>query len=184
MWTAIAETTYGSYFRMESQRTFDAIVATPVSVDDVTSGEILWAATRGLMTTTYVLGLIAVFGAVGSPLAVLVFPLAAVTGVMFGAIALCYTAVNRSVSSLNYFFAIYVTPQFWLAGVFFPLSQLPDWVEKTAWFVPASHVVEVQRSLVAGEWHLSYLGHLAWIVVVTALFYPLALALMRRRLVK
>lgn len=184
MWTAVSECAWGSFFRMDAQRTFDAIVATPVSVDDVTTGEVLWAATRSLVTTTYLMVMIVIFGAVDSPLVLVAFALAPLPGIMFGAISLCYTAVARSVSSLNYFFAAFVTPQFWLAGVFFPLSEMPRWVETAAWFAPVYHVVVVYRGLAAGELEWSYTWHIAWLAGLLAAFYSLALYLMRRRLVK
>ncbi len=184
MWSATAETAWGSFFRMESQRTFDAMVATPVSIDDVTSGEVLWAATRALISTAYVMAMVVAFGAVDSFWALAVLPLAVLPGVMFGAVSLCYTALARSVSQLNYFFATYVTPQFWLAGVFFPLDRMPDWVRTVAWFTPAYHVVRVYRGLVTGDVEWSFLGDIAWIAVVATAFYLLALHLMRRRLVK
>ena len=184
MWSAAAETGWGSFFRMENQRTFDAIVATPVSVDDVTTGEILWASTRAVISVTYILVLVAAFGAVESPLAVLVLPLAFLPGLMFASISLCYTSVARSISSLNYFFAAYITPQFWLAGVFFPLDRLPEWVQTVAWFTPAYHAVNIYRGLMAGQPEWGHLGDIAWMIVVTALFYWIALFAMRRRLVK
>ncbi len=184
MWSAAAETGWGSFFRMENQRTFDAIVATPVSVDDVTTGEILWASTRAVISVTYILVLVAAFGAVESALAVLVLPLAFLPGLMFASISLCYTSVARSISSLNYFFAAYITPQFWLAGVFFPLDRLPEWVQTVAWFTPAYHAVNIYRGLITGEPEWGHLGDIAWMMVVTALFYWIALYAMRRRLVK
>ena len=112
------------------QGTFDAILATPVSVDEVTTGEIIWAATRvadrrllrhgdGRRLRRHQL---AARRSRSSRLALL-------PGLMFAAISLAYTAIAKSVSSLNYFFATYVTPQFWLSGVFFPLSEMPGWVE-------------------------------------------------------
>ncbi len=184
MWMASAEACWGSFFRMENQKTFDAIISTPASVDDVTSGEILWAATRAVISATCVFAMVLVFGAVDSVLAVFVLPMAVLSGLMFGAISLCYAAIARSVSSLNYFFAVYITPQFWLAGVFFPLNELPGWVEVVAWFTPAYHAVEVYRGLLQGDLQWSHLGDIAWMAAVTALFYALALHLMRRRLIK
>ncbi len=184
MWTAAGETGWGSFFRMENQRTFDAIIATPVSIDDVTTGEVLWAGTRSAISVTYILVLVSAFGAVHSPLALLVVPLALLPGLMFGVISLCYTALARSISSLNYFFAAFITPQFWLAGVFFPLSRLPEWVQTVAWFTPAYHAVNVYRGLVEGSPRWSHLGDVAWMVIVTGLFYLLAVSLMRKRLVK
>jgi len=183
MWAASAEAGWGSYFRMENQHTFDAVLATPLSVDDVTTGEVLWAATRGVISSSYILVIIAAFGAVASPWAVLVPAVAVVAGLLYGAVALSYTAVARSISSLNYFFAVYITPQFWLSGAFFPLDQMPGWVERAAWWVPASHAADVYRALVSGHLAWGMLGDLAWMALVALLFYLLALLLMRRRLI-
>jgi lipooligosaccharide transport system permease protein len=184
MWVAAGETGWGSFFRMENQRTFDAIVSTPASIDDVVTGEILWAATRSVISVVYILVLAAAFGAVKSLLAALVLPLALLPGLMFGAISLCYTSVARSISQLNYFFAAFITPQFWLAGVFFPLDRLPEWVRVVAWFTPASHAVNVYRGLVEGNPQWGHLGDIAWMLAVTAAAFVLAVYAMRRRLTK
>lgn len=184
MWSAAAECGWGSFFRMENQRTFDAIIATPVSIEDVITGEVLWAATRALISATYILVLIAAFGAVESVLAVLILPLALLPGFMFGAIALSYTSVARSISTLNYFFAAFITPQFWLAGVFFPLDRLPEWAQRAAWWMPATHVVSVYRGLASGDLGWGQLGDVAWIALVGLLFYGVALYSMRRRLIR
>ena len=184
MWTATAECSYGSFFRMDQQGTFAAILATPVSVDEVTTGEILWAMTRSLIGVFYVMVMVAIFGGLNSVSALLIFPFAIVPGLMFGAISLAYTSIARTVSSLNYFFATYITPQFWLSGAFFPLDEMPDWIETVAWFTPAYHVVRPYRALAAGDADASHLIDLAWLVVVGAIAYSVAIVLMRRRLVK
>lgn len=184
MWAASAEAGWGSYFRMENLRTFDAALATPLSVDDVTTGEIMWAATRGVISSVYILIVITAFNAVESAWAVLVPAMAMASGALFGSVALCYTTVARSISSLNYFFAVYITPQFWLSGAFFPLEQMPGWVQKAAWWVPAAHVAQVHRALVTGRVSWEAAWDLAWVCVVALLFYFLALVLMRRRLIR
>lgn len=183
MWMASAEACWGAYFRMD-QKTFDAILSTPASVDDITSGEVMWASTRSFISVAAIFLVVLVFGAIDSVLALLILPLALLPGVLFGAVSLSYAAIARSVSSLNYFFAVFITPQFWLAGVFFPLDELPDWVQVAAWFTPAFHVVEIYRGLATGEPQFVDLLHAAWIVGVGAAFYALAIVLMRRRLVK
>jgi lipooligosaccharide transport system permease protein len=184
MWFAAGETGWGSFFRMENQRTFDAIVATPATIDDVVGGEILWASTRAAMSVIYILVLITAFGAVHSVLAILVLPVAILPGLMFGSISLCWTSMARSISQLNYIFAAFITPQFWLSGVFFPLDSLPKWVQTVAWFTPAAHAVDVYRGLVEGDLKWDHLGDIAWMVVVTTVFYCGAVMLLRRRLVK
>jgi len=184
MWSASAECGWGSFFRMENQRTFDAIVATPVSIEDVITGEILWGATRALISTAYILVVISAWGLVDSPLALLVLPAAVIPGIMFASISLSYTSVAWSISSLNYFFAVFITPMFWLAGVFFPVERLPGWAQTAAWWLPATHAVEVYRALTSGDLEWSHLGDVLWMVVVAAAFYVIALYSMRRRLVK
>jgi lipooligosaccharide transport system permease protein len=184
MWMAAAEMGWGSFFRMDSQKTFDAIISTPASIDDVTTGEIMWGATRGFISICYIFVMVLALGTIDSPLALLIFPLSFLPGLMFAAMALSYTAIARSVSQLNYFFAAYITPQYWLAGVFFPLDRLPDWVQVVAWFTPAFHVVRMYRGLVEGDLDWTHLVSLAWMVAVTAAFYALAIVLMRRRLIK
>lgn len=184
MWAASAEAGWGSYFRMENLRTFEAMLATPLSVDDVTTGEVGWAATRGVISSIYILAVIAAFGTVQSLWALLVPLVGVVAGFLFGAVSLSYTAIARSISSLNYFFAVYITPQFWLSGAFFPLDKLPSWVGKAAWWAPASHAANAHRALVTGDIGWGLLADVAWMALAAFLFYLLALALMRRRLIR
>ncbi|MBI2912387.1 MAG: ABC transporter permease [Chloroflexi bacterium] len=184
MWAAAGECGWGSFFRMENQKTFDAIAATPVSVEDIITGEIMWGATRGLISSAYILVVVAAWGLLDSPLAILILPAAYLSGLMFASISLCYTSITRSISSLNYFFAIFITPMFWLGGVFFPLDRLPEGLRAASWWIPITHVVKVYRGLAGGDLRWSHLGDLAWVLVVGALFYALALFSMRRRLVR
>lgn len=183
MWIASAEACWGAYFRMD-QKTFDAIISTPASVDDVSTGEVMWASTRSLLSVAGNFVVLLAFGAFTSVSAILILPLAILPGLMFGAIGLCYTAVARSVSSLNYFFAVYITPQFWLAGVFVPVDSMPGWVQVIAWFMPLYHVVNIYRSLGTGDFAWSNGVDVLWILATTAGAYALSLTLMRRRMVK
>lgn len=184
MWTATAECGWGSYARMDQQGTFSAIVATPVSVDEITTGEVLWAATRSVIGVLYVGTMVLLFGGIDSPMALLIIPFAILPGILFASMQLSYTATARSVSSLNYFFATFMTPQFWLSGAFFPLDEMPDWVATAAWFTPAYHVVRLYRGLAQGDLEASYLLDVAWIIVVMVAAYLLAIRMMRRRLIK
>lgn len=184
MWASAGESAWGSFFRMENHRTFDAMVATPVSVEDVITGEVLWGATRSVISSAYILAVVAAWGLLDSPLALLILPMSFLSGLMFSTIALTYTSVARSISSLNYFFAIFITPMFWLGGVFFPLDRLPETLQRLAWWIPITHVVDVYRGLARGEPQWEHLLDIAWILVVAALFYGIVLHTMRRRLVK
>ena len=182
MFSASFECTYGTFVRMEYQRTFDAIIATPLSVEDVIAGEIFWGATRSLMTGTVILAIAAAFQLVHSPWALLIPPVCFLEGVMFASIALLFTSLAPAIYTFNYYFTLFITPMFFFSGVFFPLSSFPQIVQTLSWIIPLTPVVHVTRALVSGELHLSLLWALAIMVAVAAVFFSLALVTMRRRL--
>lgn len=188
MWAAVAEGAWASYNRMAWQKTYDAMIATPVSIDDVITGEITWAASRSVLSSFF-LAIIAValtpfWGLVDSPLVVLVVPTALLAGFMFGSMALLATSFVTSVSQLGYFVSLIVIPMFWVGGVFFPPDELSSGMQVLAWFLPLSHVVDLNRGWVSGDIGLGMLVDFVWLLVVTALLYRAVLWSMRRRLIK
>lgn len=184
MFSASFECAYGSFFRMETQKTYDAIIATPLNIEDVIAGEIFWAATRALITATVIMIVILPLGLVHSWLALLVLPLALMEGLMFGSLAMFFTSIAPSVYSFNYFFTLFITPLFLLGEVFFPLSAFPPLMQQLAWFLPLTPVAQITRGLVGGQIEARFLLNLAWIALIAATFFALALVMMRRRLIK
>ena len=114
------ECTFGSFVRMYYQKTFDAIIATPVSVEEVIAGELVWGATRATINSTTVLAVIAAFGLISSPLFLLVPLLAFLGGLMFASIAMCFTAIAPNIDFFNYPSFLLVTPMFLLKRNFLP----------------------------------------------------------------
>lgn len=184
MFSATFECTYASFVRMEMQRTFDAIIATPLSIEDVIAGEILWAATRSLMTALAIVLVSLAFGVVPSVMVIGVFPVAVLIGLMFGSIAMFYTSIVPSIASFNYFFTLFVTPVYFFSGVFFPLSSLPQTIQGLAWLVPLTPAVNLTRALFYGQVTAGLAWSLAFVLAVTGLFLFLSLVSMRRRLIK
>ena len=182
MFSASFECTYGSFVRMEYQKTYDAIIATPLNVEDVIAGEIFWGATRSLMTGTVILVIAAIFQLVSSPWALLVPIVSFLEGIMFSAIAMLFTSLVPAIYSFNYFFTLFVTPMFFFSGVFFPLSSFPEIVQALSWIVPLTPVVHLTRALVNGELQLSLLWALALIIILAVLFFAISLITMKRRL--
>ncbi|MBC8429394.1 MAG: ABC transporter permease [Dehalococcoidia bacterium] len=182
MFSASFECTYGSFWRMEHQRTYDAIIATPLSVEDVIAGEIFWGATRSLMTGSVILAVAAAFQLVHSPWALLMPILSFLSGIMFSSIAILFTSLVPSFYSFNYFFTLFITPMFFFSGVFFPLSSFPEILQTLSWILPLTPVVHLARALFWGEFHLNLLVALVIIIVLTILFFSISLVTMRRRL--
>jgi len=185
MYGSFFECTYGSFVRMYFQKTFDAIIATPVSVEEVIAGELVWGATRATINSTTVLVVIAAFGLISSPLFLLLPLIAFLSGLMFASIAMCFTAIAPNIDFFNYPAFLLVTPMFLLSGTFFPLTQLPPLVQTTAQiFLPLTHVVNIARGLVLGRTEVFLLLSLVWIVIVTLIFFVLSINLMKKRLIK
>jgi lipooligosaccharide transport system permease protein len=184
MFSSASECTYGSFVRMKYQRTFDAIITTPVNMEDVVAGEIFWGATRSLLTTLAILIVIAAFGLVHSPWALLTIPISALAGLMFSSIALVVTSVAPTIYTFNYFYTLFITPMFFFSGVFFPLDAFSTTVQKLCWISPLTPVANLARALVSGHPGDGAWWGLAIIIGLTAVFFPLALYMMRRRLLK
>jgi lipooligosaccharide transport system permease protein len=184
MFSAVFECTYASYIRMEHQYTFDAILATPLNVEDITAGEVFWGATRATMTGTLVLAVAAAFGLAPSPWAVLIPAVALLEGIMFAAISIFFTSVVPSIYSFNYYFTLVISPMFFLAGVFFPLDSFPVIVQRLSLVAPLTPAVHLVRALFRGEFYPGLLVSLVIIVGYAAIFFSISLVTMRRRLTK
>ena len=182
MFSANFECTYGSFFRMEYQKTFDAIIATPLNIEDVTAGEIFWGATRSVLTGSVMLAVAAAFQLVHSPWALLIPIICFLEGILFSAIALFFTSIVPSIYSFNYYYSLFITPMFFFSGVFFPLSSFPEIVRTLSWAVPLTPVVYITRAVIGGEFQPGLLGALALIVALTVLFFSISMITMRRRL--
>ena len=182
MFSASFECTYSTYVRMEFQKTYDAIIATPLNVEDVIAGDIFWGATRSLITGTVILAIAAAFQLLHSPWALLIPVLSFLEGIMFAAIAMLFTSIVPSIYSFNYFFSLFITPMFFFSGVFFPLTSFPQIVQTLSWIAPLTPVVHLVRALFNGEFQLSLLWAFALIILLTVVFFSLSLVTMRRRL--
>ena len=184
MFAATFECTYGSYFRMEYQKTYDAIIATPVNIEDVISGEIFWAATRATMTGCIILLIALAFGVSFSPLAALVPIVIVLQGLMFGSLAMLFTSITPSITAYNYYFTLFLTPMFFFSGVFFPLAGMPEVVQRIAWFLPLTPVVTLDRALISGHLTPGLLWELGFVLLLIAVLFTVSLITMRRRLIK
>ena len=185
MFSSFYECTFASFVRMYFQKTFDAIIATPVTIEEVITGEILWGATKSLINSSIVLAVIFAFGVVPSQLFLLIIPVSFLVGLLFSAIAMCFTAIVPNIDAFNYPNFLFITPMFLLSGTFFPLTSMPEFLQIAAQiFLPLTNAVSVTRALALGNIQLSILFNLAWMLIVTPVFFVLAINLMKKRLIK
>ena len=178
------ETTYASYVRMYFQKTFDAIIATPLSIEEVITGEILWGATRSVINACIMLPVLIAFRVVDLPISFVIIPFAFLAGFLFASIGMCFTALTPNIDTLNLPTFLFITPMFLFSGTFFPLSILPVPIQVFATAVlPLTHVVIITRMITLSQVTPAILVSLAWIVIVASVLFILAVNLMKKRLI-
>jgi lipooligosaccharide transport system permease protein len=184
MMTASFEAMYSAFSRMHVQRTWDAIINAPLTLDDVVLGELTWAASKALLSGTAVLVVASVLGLVSLPLALWVLPVVFLTGLAFGGMGLIMTALSPSYDFFMYYFTLAITPMMLLCGVFFPLEQLPAIVQSAAQALPLTHAVSLTRPLMSGAIPAHAWLHVLVLAAYAGVSYIIALILLRRRILK
>jgi lipooligosaccharide transport system permease protein len=181
---AFFENTYSSFVRMYYQKTFDAMMATPLTVEEIILGEIVWGATKSLISTILMLFVISLFGVIAYPSGLLLIPLAFLGGLAFGAIGMYFTGITPHIDLFNLPFFLFITPMFLFSGTFFPIDTLPPWAQIAAQILPLTHLVTLCRALGYGLFQASMLWSLCYLVVFCLIFLALALDKMKKRLIK
>jgi lipooligosaccharide transport system permease protein len=180
--SASFEALYSGFARMHEQRTWEAILNTPVSLDDVVLSEILWAATKSLMSGAAVLVVIWILGLSNSVMSLWMVPLALLIGLAFASIGLIMTALAPAYDFFMYYFTLVITPMMLLCGVFFPVTQLPAGMQVVAGALPLTHAVDLARPLMSGAVPPQALLHIGVLLAYTLFGFYVSLVLFRRRL--
>ena len=182
MMTASFEGMYSAYTRMAVQRTWDAMLATPIDVRDVVIGEAVWCATKSLISATAILIVASLLGAVGSGLAVLALPVIFLMGLCFGGLALVITSFAKGYDFFLYFMTLVITPMLLIGGVFFPLEQMPGFIQTASALLPLTHTVKLVRPMVTGVPADNALLHLAVLAAYAVGTVSLAIHLLTKRM--
>lgn len=184
MSSACFECSYGSHLRMRTQGTFEAILATPLSVADLAGGEIAWGATKGVVSAAATLLIGVLFGVFSPGWWLLpVLGVVALQGVFFAGVSLSVGARVRALEGLNHFYALFIMPVLFLSGVFFPLDGLPAPLRWAALANPLTHAVHLVRPLSAGEVPTGWGLELLWLLLASLVGGGFGVASLRRRMV-
>lgn len=181
---ATFEALYSAFSRMHVQKTWEAILNTPLSLDHVLTGELVWAASKSALSGVAILLVIFALGLSASPLALWVVPVIFLTGLAFAALGLIVCALAPSYDFFMYYFTLFITPMLLVSGVFFPADQLPTALHAVANFLPLSHAVQLARPLLQGDVPNHAIVHVSALLAMTLVAFSLATALTRRRLLK
>ncbi len=184
MYSAAFEATYGSYTRLSTQRTFEGILMTPVSVEELAMGEVFWGATKGLISGLIMLGAMPLFGLVPSFWVGILVPILFLEGIFFASLGLIMTALARDYEFFNYFTSLVITPLFLFSGIFFPVDAMNPAAQKLLYCLPLTHVVSLSRMLCYGRIEEGWIMSSAIMIIVAVTASYVATVLLRRRLIQ
>ena len=177
MMGAIMDSTWNVFFKLHESKLYNAMLATSLGPMDVAIGEILWALLRGLFYSTAFMLVVTPLGLIESWWGVLAIPAGALIGFGFAALGMAFTSYTKTFQHLG-LINIILLPLTLFSGTFFPLSILPDWLEKIVYWTPLTQGIALMRQCTLGTIDSSVFIHLAYF----GAFIALGLFLTTRRL--
>ncbi len=178
---ATFEALYSAYSRMQVQRTWDSIMNAPIALDDIVFAEMLWAACKAVFSVAAIMVVIFALGISRTPLLIAALPVLGLVGITFASIALIFNALAQGYDFFTYYFTLVLTPMTFLSGVYFPIEQMPTWLQAVAQVLPLTAAVDLVRPLVLGYWPSDIVRPVVILIAYAAAGYYLALVLTRRR---
>jgi lipooligosaccharide transport system permease protein len=182
--TASFEGMYSAYTRMAVQDTWLGMLTAPLTIRDIIVAEVIWCGTKSAISVAAILVVASIMGLVSDARALLVLPLGWFVGVCFGAMALVMTAVARNYDFFLYYFTLLVTPMLLLSGVFFPIGNMPEFVQTGARVLPLYHALALMRPLMIGQLPVNILLHLGVLSLYIIIAIPVAIRLISHRLLR
>ena len=162
---AITEATFNFYFKLNYEKTFSAILATPLSAGDVAVGELLWALIRGGMYALGFMAVMVVLGMIVSPWVILAVPAALLVGFAFAAAGMAATSFMRSWQDFD-LIQLVILPLFLFSATFYPLETYPPALQTIVQLTPLYQGVNLIRSLVVGAISPVLLVHVAYLLIM------------------
>jgi lipooligosaccharide transport system permease protein len=178
------EALYSAFSRMHVQKTWEALLNAPLALDDVVLAEMLWAATKSLFSGIAILCVMFVLGIGLHPHTLLALPILFLIGMTFASLGLVFNAIAQGYDFFTYYFTLVLTPMIFLSGVYYPVAQLPAWLQAVSQLLPLGAAVNLVRPLVLGNLPTAPLQNLAILVVYCFGGFYLATLLTRKRLLK
>jgi len=174
---------FNTFVRWRFQRTYDAMLAAPVDVEELVTAEVLWIALRAGVYGLAPILVGMIFGLPPSWGMLAIIPIGILTGFGFAAFGVLLAAIAKTIDNFNYVTSALLTPMFLVAGTFFPVSSLPRGIREIATFNPLYHCVQLVRDAVLGPLQLADLGHVGVLVLFGLLAWRLAIWRLGKRLI-
>jgi lipooligosaccharide transport system permease protein len=182
--SATFEALYSAFSRLKIQRTWEGILHAPMTIADVVLGEWVWAACKSTLSGAAMLLAMYLLGIAHGLMPLAVIPVMFLVGLAFAGLGLVMTALAKSFDFFIFYFTLAITPMMFLAGVFFPRERLPRAVQLVGDLLPLSHGISLSRALTLGLPVAHPVVNVAVLAAYAAASVLIAIALLKRRLMK
>ena len=162
---AINESTFNFFFKLNYNKTFTAILSTPLSAGDIAVGELIWALIRGGLYAVGFMVVLVVLGLVVSPWVVFAVPAALLVGFAFGAVGMAATSFMKTWQDFD-LIQLVVLPLFLFSATFYPIETYPETLRVIVQLTPLYQGVDLIRSLAVGHITPILLFHIGYLVIV------------------
>ncbi|WP_395066257.1 ABC transporter permease [Paraburkholderia silvatlantica] len=184
MMSASFESMYSGFSRMHVQRTWEAIMHTPLTLGDVVLGEVMWAASKSMLSGAAIMVVAGLLGYASFPSMLLALPVIALAGLAFASCAMIVTALAPSYDFFMFYQTLVLTPMLLLSGVFFPIAQLPAAAQHITLMLPLAHAVALIRPAMLDRPVEDAGLHLLVLAIYVVVPFAIASVLFRRRMMR
>lgn len=162
---AVTDSTINVFHKLRYAKTYDAVLATPMTPGDIALGEIAWALLRGVIYATVFAIVMVGMGLADSPWIVAAVPFAVLIGFAFAGVGMAATTYMRGWADFEFVF-LATMPMFLFSGSFFPLSRYPSALRAVVQLTPLYHGVELERAAAGGHVGAGSLVHATYLLVM------------------
>ena len=179
--SATFEILYSTFSRMHVQKSWDAILITPLRMIDIVNGEILWATTKSVLSGSAIMLVMFALNILNLKQMFFIFPLIILIGVTFSCMGFVITSVSKSYDFFMYYFTLVITPMLLISGVFFPTEKMPIIVQKVSEFLPLKNAIDIVRFIVFDQ-SSNLLKNFFILILISLVCYILTIKILRKRL--
>jgi lipooligosaccharide transport system permease protein len=185
---AVFETIFNVFFKLNYAKTYEGVLATPMGINEIAIGEMLWALMRAALYAVAMFVIMLVFGLILSPWGLLMVPAALLVAAAFAAAGLAGTSYLRTVNDFDVPMGLIVMPMFLFSGTFFPPQEVfvggLSWIMWVLQLTPLFHAINLIRGLSLGDIGPALAWDFAYLVVFFAICMTIAMRQMGRKLIK
>ena len=180
---AVYESTSNFFYKLRYAKTFEAVIQTPVGVEDAAFGEVIWAVIRGCLYSIGFVVIMLFLSLIASPWALLAVPAALLIGFAFAAVGIAVTTFMRQWQD-HEIVQLGLQPMFLFSATFFPITVYPPLLQAFVSITPLYRGIDLIRGLTTGNVGSAQLVDVLYLVLLGVAGVAVASLRLRRRLLK